>query len=64
MLFQKRLVHTNLDFYVVIYIPCRGGTKIGKNMIFWRKIAFFLHEIPQKLSRLPPLGAILFNCGP
>jgi hypothetical protein len=25
-------------------------------MIFWRKIVIF-HEIPQKFSRLPPLGA-------
>ena len=32
--------------------------KIGKNMIFWRKIVFFSHEIPQKFSRLPPLDAI------
>ena len=28
--------------------------KIGKNMIFWRKIVIFSHEIPQKFSRLPP----------
>jgi hypothetical protein len=27
--------------------------KIGKNMIFWRKIV-----IPQQFSHLPPLGAI------
>jgi hypothetical protein len=59
--------------------------KIGKNMIFWRKIVIFQtkypknfraslrkwkkivffgvkscfsHELPQQISRLPPLGAI------
>jgi hypothetical protein len=33
--------------------PARSPPKIGKNMIFWRKIVIFLHEIPQKFSRLP-----------
>ena len=33
--------------------------QIGKNMILWRKI-----EIPQKFSRLPLLGAIIFKCAP
>jgi hypothetical protein len=32
--------------------------KIWKNMIFWRKIVIFSHEIPQNVLRLPPLGAI------
>jgi hypothetical protein len=36
----------------------------GKNMIFWRKIVFFSHEIPQKFSRLPPLGAIFLSAPP
>ena len=39
--------------------PARAPPKIGKNMIFWRKIVIFSHEIPQKCSRLPPLGPIL-----
>ena len=38
--------------------PARAPPKIGKNMIFWRKIMIFSHEIPQKFSHLPPLGAI------
>ena len=39
--------------------------KIGKNMIFWRKIIFFhWHEIPQKCSRLPPQGAIFLSAPP
>jgi hypothetical protein len=25
-----------------------------KNMIFWRKIVIFSHEIPQNFSRFPP----------
>ena len=45
----------------------RGGAtgarppKIGKNLIFWRKIVIFSHEIPQKFSRLPPLGAFFLS---
>ena len=46
----------------------RGGgglpPKIGKNMIFLRKIVIFLHEIPQKFSRLRPLGAIFLSAPP
>jgi hypothetical protein len=38
--------------------------KIGKNMIFLRKIVIFLHEIPQKFSRLRPLGAIFLSAPP
>jgi hypothetical protein len=38
--------------------------KIAKNMIFWRKIVFFSHEIPQIFSRLPPLGAIFLRVPP
>jgi hypothetical protein len=41
--------------------PGARPPKIGKNMIFWRKIVIFSHEIPQKCSRLPPLGAILLS---
>jgi hypothetical protein len=37
---------------------------IGKNMIFCRKIVIFSHEIPQKFSRLPPLGAIFLSAPP
>ena len=33
----------------------RGGSrKIGKNMIFWRKIVIFHTKYPQQFSRLPP----------
>ena len=38
--------------------------KIGKNMLLWRKIVIFLHEIPQKFSRLPPLGVIFLSAPP
>ena len=38
--------------------------KIGKNILLWRKIVIFLHEIPQKISRLPPLGAIFLSTPP
>ena len=33
--------------------------KLKENMIFWRKNRDFSHEIPQKRSHLPLLGAIL-----
>jgi hypothetical protein len=32
--------------------------KIGKNMIFWRKIVIFQTNYPKNISRLTPLGAI------
>jgi hypothetical protein len=32
--------------------------KIGKKMIFWRKIVIFYTKYPQQFSRLHPLGAI------
>ena len=54
--------------------------EIGKNIIFWRKIVIFTrnypknfrvslnrdfsHEILQKCSRLPPLGAIFLSVPP
>jgi hypothetical protein len=34
--------------------PGARPPKIGKNMICWRKIVIFSHEIPQTFSRLPP----------
>jgi hypothetical protein len=37
---------------------------IGKNMIFWRKIVIFSHEIPQQCSRLPLLGATFLSAPP
>jgi hypothetical protein len=37
--------------------------KIGKDMIFWRKIVFS-HEIPQQFVCLPPLGAIFLSAPP
>jgi hypothetical protein len=42
-----------------------GGAppKIGKNIIFGVK-SCFSHEIPQKFSRLPPLGAIILSAPP
>ena len=45
----------------------RGGSpplKLEKKLIFWRKIVIFLHEMPQKFSRLPPLGAIFLSASP
>jgi hypothetical protein len=39
----------------------RAPPKIGKNKIFWRN---FSHEISQKCSRLPPLGAIFLSAPP
>jgi hypothetical protein len=41
-----------------------GARRIGKNMIFLRKIVIFFHEIPQQFSRLPPLGAIFLSVPP
>jgi hypothetical protein len=38
--------------------PARATPKIGKNMIFWRKIVIFT------ISRHPPLGAIFLNAPP
>ena len=38
--------------------------KIGKNMIFLRKIMIFLNEIPQNFSRITPLGAIILSAPP
>ena len=38
--------------------------KIGKNMIFWRKIVIFHTKYPQKCSRLPPFGAIFLSAPP
>ena len=38
--------------------------KIGKNMIFFAQNRDFSHEIPQKFSRLPPLGAIFLTAPP
>ena len=38
--------------------------KIGKNMIFLRKIVIFHTKDPQKISRLPPLGAIFLSVPP
>jgi hypothetical protein len=40
--------------------PARTPLKLEKNMIFWRKIVIFSHEIPQKFSRLPPQLEIIF----
>ena len=34
---------------------------IEKKKIFWRKIVIFLHERPQKCTRLPPHGAIFLD---
>ena len=31
--------------------PAPPPPKIGKNMIFWRKIVIFSHNIPQNISR-------------
>ena len=51
-------------------IPGEGRTrrasplKLEKNIIFWRKIVIFLHEITQKCSRLPRLGAIFLSAPP
>jgi hypothetical protein len=45
----------------------RGGApgtrppKIGKNMIFWRKIVIFHTKKKQNFSRLPPLGTIFLS---
>jgi hypothetical protein len=36
-------------------------TKIGKNIIFWRKIVISHTNKPQKFSRLPPLGATFLS---
>jgi hypothetical protein len=44
--------------------PARAPLKLEKNMIFWRKIVYFSHEIPQKFSRLPPLGHIFLRVPP
>jgi hypothetical protein len=41
MLFYKHVVHTKLDIYICI-------TKIGKNMIFLRKIVIFHTKYPNK----------------
>ena len=38
--------------------------KLENNMIFWRKIRDFSHEIPQQFSRIPPLGAIFLSAPP
>jgi hypothetical protein len=38
--------------------------KIGKNMIYWRKIVIFHTKYPKQISRLPPLGAIFFKSAP
>jgi hypothetical protein len=38
--------------------------KIGKKIIFWHKIVIFSYEIPQKCSRLPPLGTIFLSVPP
>ena len=38
--------------------------KIGKNMIFWRKIVIFHTKYPKKMLRLPPLGAIFLSVPP
>ena len=44
--------------------PGGGPPKIGKNMIFLAYNRDFSHEIPQKISRLPPLGVIFLNAPP
>ena len=44
--------------------PARAPLKLEKNMIFWRKIVYFSHEIPQQFSRLPPLGDIFLKAPP
>ena len=38
--------------------------KIGKNMIFWRKIVIFHTKYPKKFSCLPLLGAIFLSATP
>jgi hypothetical protein len=38
--------------------------KIGKNMIFWRKVVIFHTKYTQKFPRLPPLGAIFLSALP
>jgi hypothetical protein len=38
--------------------------KIGKNMIFWRKMVTFHTKYPKTFSRLPPLGAIFLSAPP
>jgi hypothetical protein len=41
----------------------RAPPKIGKNMIFFLN-RDFSHEISQKISRLPPHGAIFLSAPP
>ena len=60
--------------YIYIYIPqgrirvwgahpVSASPKIGKNMIFWRKIVIFHTKYPKKKLRLPPqLEKIWFVC--
>ena len=64
-------IHIHFFFYMNRERPGAGSgggapvarrpPKIGKNMIFLALNRDFSHEIPQKFSRLPPLGAIFFN---
>jgi hypothetical protein len=42
----------------------RAPPRIGKNMIFWRKIVIFHTKYQKKNSRLPPLGAIFLSAPP
>ena len=56
-------------FIVPLQGRIRGGgqaapLKLDKNVIFLAKNRDFSHEIPQKFSRLPPLGEFFFNCTP
>jgi hypothetical protein len=63
---NRRKALTNLRHDVVSNTSDLGGwrtrrtphPKIEKNKIFWRKIVIFSHEIPQKFSCLPLLGAM------
>jgi hypothetical protein len=41
--------------------PARAPPKIGKNMIFLCKITIFHTKYPQKILRLPLLGAIFLS---
>ena len=66
-----------LTINYAVHTICRGGSrggggapgarppppKIGKNMIFWRKIVIS-HEIPQTFSRLPQFVTIFLSAPP
>ena len=65
--FVNIVLSVSLDYLFLIatsvFSNCICLPKIGKHMIFWRKIVIFHTKYPT-FSRFPPLGAISLRAPP